>query len=65
MQMKYVVQLADAERETLQAVFKQKRVSAQRSRRAQVLLKRKAGIPENSRFSAVVAEGFEPPTSWV
>jgi len=39
MQKKYIVRLTDAERETLNRLVKKRRVSAQKVRRAQVLLK--------------------------
>ena len=45
MQKKYVVRLTDSERKALNLVLKQKRVSAQRSRRAHVLLKADADGP--------------------
>jgi hypothetical protein len=45
MQKKYIIRLTDAERETLQALLKQRRVSAQKVRRARVLLKADADGP--------------------
>ena len=63
MRKMYVVRLTNAERETLQAVLKQKRVSAQRSRRAHVLLKADADGP--SWTDARIAEAFECSTQTV
>jgi hypothetical protein len=57
MQKKYVVRLTDSERETLNGVLKQKRVSAQRSRRAQVLLKADADGPNWTDVR--IAEAFD------
>jgi hypothetical protein len=45
MQKKYVVRLTDAEREMLGRLVKQRRVSSQKVRRAQVLLKANADGP--------------------
>jgi hypothetical protein len=45
MQKKYLVQLTDAERETLNRLVKTRRVSAQKVRRAQILLKADANGP--------------------
>ena len=63
MQKMYVVRLTNAERETLQAVLKQKRVSAQRSRRAHVLFKADADGPNWT--DARIAEAFECSTQTV
>lgn len=63
MQKKYVVRLTDAERETLHAVLKQKRVAAQRSRRAQVLLKADADGPNWTDVR--IAEAFDCRTQTV
>ena len=63
MPKKYVVRLTDAERETLNAVLKQKRVSAQRSRRAQVLLKADADGPNWTDVR--IAEAFDCRTQTV
>jgi hypothetical protein len=57
MQKKYVVRLTDSERETLNWVLKQKRVSAQRSRRAHVLLKADADGPNWTDVR--IAEAFD------
>jgi Homeodomain-like domain len=45
MQKKYVVRLTDAERETLTGLLKKQRVSAQKVRRARILLKADADGP--------------------
>ena len=45
MQKKYIVRLTNAERETLNRLIKKRRVSAQKVRRAQVLLKADANGP--------------------
>jgi hypothetical protein len=45
MQKKYIVRLTDAEREILSRLVKQRRVSSQKVRRAQVLLKADADGP--------------------
>lgn len=63
MQKKYVVRLTDTERQTLYAVLKQKRVSAQRSRRAQVLLKADADGPNWTDVR--IAEAFDCRTQTV
>jgi hypothetical protein len=63
MQKKYVVRLTDSERETLSLVLRQKRVSAQRSRRAQVLLKADADGPNWTDVR--IAEAFDCRTQTV
>lgn len=63
MHKKYVVRLSDSERVTLNLVLKQKRVSAQRSRRAHVLLKADADGPNWT--DARIAEAFDCRTQTV
>ena len=63
MQKKYVVRLTDSEREALNRVLKQKRVSAQRSRRAHVLLKADADGPNWTDVR--IAEAFDCRTQTV
>jgi hypothetical protein len=57
MQKKYIVRLADAERETLNRIVKQRRVSSQKVRRAHVLLKADADGPNWGE--ADIAEAFD------
>src|SRR6266849_6483275 len=45
MQKKYIVRLTEAERQTLDRLVKKRRVSSQKARRAQVLLKADADGP--------------------
>lgn len=63
MQKKYIVRLSDAERETLNRLVKQRRVSSQKVRRAQVLLKADADGPNWS--DAEIAEAFDSRTRTV
>ena len=63
MQKKYVIRLTAAERETLHQVLKQKRVSFQKVRRAQVLLKADSDGPNWT--DAQIAEGFDCRTKTV
>jgi homeodomain-containing protein len=63
MQKKYVVRLTDVERETLNLVLKKKRVSSQRVRRAQILLKADADGPHWT--DAEVADAFNCRTKTV
>jgi Homeodomain-like domain len=63
MQKKYIVRLTDAERETLQALLKQRRASAQKVRRARVLLKADADGPDWSDVR--IAEAFDCATRTV
>ena len=63
MQKKYVIRLTDAERETLNLVLKKKRVSSQKVRRAQVLLKADANGP--NWIDARIAEAFDCRTKTV
>jgi len=57
MRKKYIVRLTDAERETLTGLLKKQRISAQRVRRARILLKADADGPKwtDSR----IAEAFD------
>ena len=57
MDKKYIVRLADAERETLNEVLKRKRVASQKIRRARILLKADADGPNWS--DAKIAEAFD------
>jgi hypothetical protein len=57
MQKKYIVRLTDAERETLNRLIKGRRVSAQKVRRAQVLLKADADGPNWTDVK--IAEAFD------
>jgi hypothetical protein len=57
MQKKYIVRLTDVERETLRELLKSKRVTPQRVRRAQVLLKADADGPNWT--DAKIAEAFD------
>lgn len=57
MQKKYIVRLTDVERETLRELLKSKRVTPQRMRRAQVLLKADADGPNWT--DAKIAEAFD------
>jgi hypothetical protein len=57
MQKKYIVRLTDAERETLNRLVKKRRVSAQRVRRAQVLLRADADGPNWSDVE--IAKAFD------
>ena len=57
MQKKYIVRLTDAERETLDRLVKKRRVSAQKVRRAQVLVKADAEGPNWT--DAEIAEAFD------
>ncbi len=63
MQKKYVIRLTDAEREILNRVLKQKRVSSQKVRRAQVLLKADSDGPNWT--DARIAEAFDCRTKTV
>jgi Homeodomain-like domain len=63
MQKKYIVRLSDAERETLQGLLKQRRVSSQKVRRAHVLLKADAQGPNWCDHE--IAAAFECPTRTV
>ena len=63
MQKKYVIRLTDAEREILNRVLKQKRVSFQKVRRAQVLLKADSDGPNWT--DARIAEAFDCRTKTV
>ena len=54
---KYVVRLSDAERDILAGLLKKKRVSAQKVRRARILLKADAGGPNWT--DAKIAEAFD------
>lgn len=60
MPKKYLVRLTDAERETLNQLLKQKRVSAQKVRRAHILLKADLDGPQWT--DAEIAEAFDCPT---
>ena len=57
MQKKYIVRLTDEERETLNRLVKKRRVSAQKVRRAHVLLKADADGPNWT--DAKIAEAFD------
>jgi len=57
MQKKYIVRLTDAERATLKALVAKPRVSAQKKRRAQVLLK--ADVDGPAWRDARIAEAFD------
>lgn len=57
MQKKFVVQLTDAEREVLTGLLKQQRVSAQKVRRARILLKADAYGPNWT--DARIADAFD------
>ena len=57
MQKKYLVRLTDAERETLNRLLKQKRVSSQKVRRATILLKADRDGPNWT--DAEIAEAFD------
>lgn len=57
MQKKYIVRLTDAERESLNALVKKRRVSAQKVRRAHILLKADADGPH--WIDAQIAEAFD------
>ena len=63
MQKKYIIRLTDAERGTLQGLLKQRRVSAQKVRRARVLLKADADGPDWTDLK--IAEAFDCPTRTV
>ena len=63
MPKKYVIRLTDAERETLNRVLKKKRVSSQKVRRAQVLLKADSDGPNWT--DAQIAEAFDCRTKTV
>ena len=63
MQKKYVVRLTDAEREILNELVKKQRVSAQKVRRAHVLLKADADGPNWT--DAEIAEAFDCSTQTV
>jgi hypothetical protein len=60
MQKKYIVRLTDAERETLSRLIKKRRVSAQKVRRAHVLLKADADGPNWTDVE--IAEAFDTRT---
>jgi len=57
MQKKYVVRLSDAEREMLAGLLKRQRVSAQKVRRARILLKADADGPNWT--DAQIADAFD------
>lgn len=63
MQKKYIVRLTDAERETLNGLIKMRRVSAQKVRRAQVLLKSDADGP--NWLDTAIADAFDCSTTTV
>jgi hypothetical protein len=63
MQKKYIVRLTDAEREILNRLVKQRRVSAQKVRRAHVLLKADAVGP--NWIDAQIADAFDCRTKTV
>lgn len=63
MQKKYVVRLVDAERELLAELLKTQRVTAQKKRRAQILLKADADGPKWP--DAKIADAFDCPTRTV
>ena len=63
MQKMYVIRLTDGERETLNRLLKTKRVSSQKVRRAQVLLKADANGPNWT--DAEIAEAFDCRTKTV
>jgi Homeodomain-like domain len=63
MQKKYIVRLTDAERETLNLVVKKPRVSSQKVRRAQVLLKADTDGPNWT--DAKIADAFNCRTKTV
>ena len=63
MQKKYIVRLTDVERETLNRLVKKRRVSSQKVRRAQVLLKADADGPNWT--DAEIAEAFDSRTRTV
>lgn len=56
MQKKYIVRLTDAERESLNALVKKRRVSGQKVRRAPILLK--ADVDGPNWIDAKIAEAF-------
>src|SRR5436190_13598665 len=57
MHKKYIVRLTDAERESLNELLKKRRVSAQKVRRAHILLKADVGGPNWT--DAKIAEAFD------
>jgi hypothetical protein len=63
MHKKYIVRLSDSERETLNRLIKQRRVSSQKVRRAQVLLKADADGPNWTDVE--IAKAFDSPTRTV
>jgi transposase len=63
MQKKYIVRLTEAEREMLSRLVKQRRVSSQKVRRAQVLLK--ANVDGPNWPDAEIADAFECSTKTV
>ena len=63
MHKKYIVRLSDAERETLTRLIKKRRVSSQKVRRAQVLLK--ADVDGPSWTDVEIAEAFDSCTRTV
>jgi transposase len=63
MQKKYVVRLTDAEREILSKLVKQRRVSSQKVRRAQVLVK--ADADGSNWTDAEIADAFDCSTKTV
>jgi hypothetical protein len=63
MQKKYIIRLTDAERDLLQALLKQRRISAQKVRRARILLKADADGPDWTDVR--IAEAFDCPTRTV
>jgi hypothetical protein len=63
MRKKYIVRLTDAERQTLRALIARPRVSSQKVRRAQVLLKADADGP--GWTDAKIAEAFDCSTHTV
>jgi transposase len=63
MHKKYIVRLTAAERESLNEVIKKRRVSAQKVRRAQILLK--ADVDGPGWTDAKIAEAFDCPVKTV
>src|SRR4029077_12392331 len=57
MPKKYIVRLTDAERESLNAIVKKRRASAQKVRRAHILLK--ADVDGPNWIDAMIAEAFD------
>ena len=65
MQKKYLVRLTDAEREMLNRLVKSRRVSAQKVRRAQILLKADADGPNWADVEIAKAFDWQHPRPWV